>query len=65
LGPQHRKLEQQLTVTVKLQLLVNPLQFVATQLTVVVVPGVKYEHEGGLHVTVKLLPLQGSMAVGV
>ena len=36
-----RTLSWALTVTVKLQLLVLPLQSVATQLTVVVVPGAK------------------------
>ena len=53
-----------MTVTVKLQLLVLPLQSVATQLTGVVVPGAKRLPEGGLHTTVTLLPQQGLLAVG-
>jgi hypothetical protein len=45
----------QSTVTVKLQLLLLPQQSVATQLTVVTVPGAKDEHEGGVDTTVTLL----------
>jgi hypothetical protein len=46
---------QQCTVTVKLQVTVLVQQSVATQFTVVTVPGAKEEHEGGVQTTVTLL----------
>jgi hypothetical protein len=56
-------LVEQTTVTLKLRLAL-PLQLVATQSTVVVVPGVKLLPEGGEHTAVRLV-LHPSIAVTV